>query len=310
MTELSTKLVRAELDASRLARLEEQLRREPNNRKLRILVATARKRLTLHQAHLDDALSGAQTDIIDYRIVNRDDAYPVLSVSDSLSHFQRSITAVYDALENGPKSRARYSAEVAEASKVNFGYSYPGSHGFVLTAKSETSLFGGRLDETAKTIFEYIEISGTNDAIEASRKLGLAAVSELYAWVKTNATWRNAIDLNWKTSQSTQKGRFIESERFLFLEQIFSAAEDREEATFSIIGVLVGLDVETQRFHIAVPNGESIKGNFSERYNALPATVPGNCRAVVTKITRRIPASGKEVVAFELEQLTDTSEPN
>lgn len=304
MTNRHDSLFLAGQDASKIALLESKLADNPENRKLRLQLANAKKRATKSEEYFQSSLQGGSTDVVNYRIEQPTDEYAIAGVAASLLSFQSSVTAVYDAVTNGPKERASYSLATKEKTRLEFGYSYPGSRGFVLTVQNDRDLLGGELDTTVDTLNEYFEISNTDDAIEASRKLGLGAISELFKWVKVNSDWDNSVDLNWTKSNAIVTGRYVTSEKFSFIKDVFAGAEDRNESIINFGGILVGLDVTQRTFHITEPDGESIKGRFSDSYEGEPLTIPARYRAVIREITRRTPATGKTTVIHELLNLT------
>lgn len=304
MTMSGERARRAGYEAARLARLEKALSENPTDRKLLVQVGNAKRRADWAQKFYFESVS-AEIDLVNYRIVHFNDQYGIVSVAESLLGFQGSVTAVFDALQNGPKERANYSASVRSMTKLDFGYSYPGSLGFVLSVPSGQDLFGGQLDQTVDAINDFFDISSASSAIDASRSLGLGAISELYKWVKVNANWGNSIDLNWHHSAGRLSGRYIELDRFKYLEQLFAGAEDRTITERVLSGILVGLDVQTKRFHFVEPDGDSIKGRFSDMYASEPKRIPGQYRATFNQIDNRVPATGKRSVEYELLSLTE-----
>jgi hypothetical protein len=302
MTVSSEKARRAGYEAARLARLERALASAPDDRKLRLQVSAAKKRSDFAQQSFLETIS-IDFDIIDYRIIQVNESYSISSIADSLISFQNVLTAVYDSITSGPKQRANYSADVKDVTRLGFGYSYPGSRGFILTVKNEQDLFGGQLDSTSVAIENFLEIESLNDAIDASRALGLGAVSEVYKWVKTNAAYGNSVDLNWRHSTKGYTGRFVDIEKFRFLERLFAGAEEREARPREIYGFLVGLDVQTRRFHFVQPQGESFKGKLAADFHSDPTEVPGSYVASITEIETRVPATGKLLIEHELVRL-------
>jgi hypothetical protein len=303
MTISSEKSHRAGYESARLSRLERALAENPEDRKLRLQVSAAKRRSDYARNLFVESIS-RDFDVINYRIVHVTDQYSIEGVAESLISFQGAITAVYDALKNGPKERANYNAEVRNTTRLDFGYSYPGSVGFVLTVKSEQDLLGGALDSTSEAIGQFFDIENMNQAIDSSRALGLGAVSALYKWLRSNARNGNSVDLNWRHSVRGYTGRFIDLSRFEFLERMFASVEEHERSPLNVEGFLVGLDVETRRFHFVEPNGASYKGRLSSEFGGEPREVPNRYKATLIKVETRVPATGKFATDFELASLT------
>lgn len=78
-----------------------------------------------------EALS-LEKEVCRYRIIpEMRSSYHLREVTQSLASFQDLFSQIYDAIENKIKSRARISADVAENTAFNIGFTYPGSLGAV-----------------------------------------------------------------------------------------------------------------------------------------------------------------------------------
>lgn len=284
----------------RVARLQRLIAERPDDKKLQIALLGLSKRSEIARTAFYEATDDLSVEVLDYRISQPDDSYPLKSITESLGSFQSAITATFDAVSNGPKSVARYTAHVKAMSSLNFELFYPGSKGFVLSVPSKQDLFGGSFDETAEAFRSYIDISSTDAARDASRSLGLAAVSTLYKWVAINATWGNSIDYDWKARPDKRYGQHIAVEKFSLLRELFDKAEETEQSRVKVRGTLVGLDVAQRRFHVVVPNGESYRGMLHSDFPSNERTVPKSYIAHLLRSTTRTPATGEESENHEL----------
>lgn len=302
MSKLRELMRQASKDAERLERLERALSKAPSTA-VRLQAATAAKRLRRTEDQVQQIAKRFCVDVVRYRIEALDDEYPTNSITDSLSTFQRAVSAVYDARLNGPKLKYSPSAEVAKRSALGFGYSFSGSKGFVLTAENQRDFFQGEMDETIDAIFDFLDITSPDDAIEASRHLGLGAISSLYSWVKSNAKWQLSVDYHWLRSDDLNKGRFIHRDHFWRLKAIFESVKEVENLPFEARGVLVGIDFSNKSFHFSIPGGESIKGKFSDSFSSEAQTVPDTYLAIMTRVATRFPSTGKETIDYYLNEL-------
>jgi hypothetical protein len=259
-----------------------------------IALAGLAKRADLAREAFSELVERTSIEVLDYRIEQRDDSYPLRSITDSLSGFQAAVTATYDSKLNGPKVKARVSQQVSDRSSLNFELFYPGSKGFILSVPSEEDLFGGAFDETVDAVRDYLAISSTDQARDASRQLGLAAVSTLYRWVATNARWGNTIDYEWKARRDRITGERVPYERFAFLEEIFRGAEEVEQLRTKRRGVLVGLDVSKRVFNFAEPDGDAFRGSLNSEFVITEYAVPRTYVADILVTTTRMPATGEE----------------
>lgn len=286
--------------SSRIARLQKLIADRPEDEKLFVALAGLAKRAEMAREALSEYVEQSSIEVVDYRIRHADESYPVKSVAESLSTFQSSITAVYDAITTGPKRRARFASAVQSQTTLNFEFFYPGSKGFILSVPSEMDLFGGVFDRTTDAFNDFLDVSSAHEARDASRYLGLAAVSTLFAWVSANARWGNSVDYEWKARKERVLGRHISVEKFLLLQEVFLSAEDFETQQLVVRGVLVGLDVQQRTFHFSVPDGDSYKGKLHSDYPNGERSVPHMYFATINMVTRMKPATGEEIVNYEL----------
>lgn len=293
--------------SSRIAKLQRLLIARPDDEKLMIALSSLAKRAEMARAALEESMGHDSIDLIDYRVHQIDEKYPVKSISESLGTFQSSVTSIYDAVVNGPKNRARYSSDVIEETALTFESFYPGSKGFILSVPTGKDLFEGNLERTADALSDYLEVASTDSARDAARSLGLAAISTLFRWVQTNAQWENSIDYRWSEGVRKSTGRHIPSERFQLLEEVFRGAEENEQSVVKKSGVLVGLDVAQRKFHFSVPDGESYRGKLHSDYPSGERTVPSRYVAIMIRNLKRVPATGEEKETFELAGLESVS---
>lgn len=303
--EFVEKAKRAASLSSRIARLQRLIAERPDDERLFFALNGLAKRAEAARAAFSEVAEISSIEVLDYRVSHLEKDYPVLSVTESLSDFQSSITALHDAVINGPKAKARYSAEMLAQTTLNLEFFYPGSKGFVLSVPSSTDLFGGSLDRTSDALREFLAVRSTDEARDAARVLGLAAISVLYRWVATNARWGNSIDYEWKARKGKDAGQFVPSDRFFDLQEIIRGAEETAEDVFQVRGVLLGLDVEQRRFHFAVPGGDSIKGRLLDGYDIGEKTIPRLYLAKFMRTVTRVASTGEEREAFTLLNLQD-----
>lgn len=291
--------------SSRIARLQRLIADRPDDERLFIALNGLAKRAELARSAFSEIAENSSIEVLDYRVSHAEKEYPLLSVTQSLSDFQASVTALHDAVTNGPKTKARYSAEMLAQTTLNLEFFYPGSKGFILSVPSGVDLFGGTLDRTSDALRDFLNVKSTNEARDASRVLGLAAVSVLYKWISTNAKWGNAVDYEWKARKGKDSGQYIARDQFYLLEEIIRGAEETEETTIEIRGVLLGLDVDQRKFHFAVPQGDSIKGKLMDGYDIGEKTIPRMYRGKFLRTVTRIASTGEEKESYTLVNLLE-----
>lgn len=272
-----------------------------------VSLLSAQKRAQQSQETLAKYAGHEHIDIVSYRIVRSQNKYPVLAIAESVASFQRAVVGVADALENGPKNRARYSAEIQRSAELEFAYSFQGSTGIVFCVPNERTLLdGGRFDEISSALSSFLSIADEDEARDASRHLGLAAIGQLYDWVDRNAAWENSVDYVWTRSNKEKSGEYIERAKFDELKEVLLSALEPSTDEFSIRGRLVGLDVETRRFHFIDDNDQDISGKLDQAFGQADAVVGANARYVATIIETEVRfATGKVERTYKLTGLAE-----
>lgn len=307
MSDFRLALDQARADAAAVERLNFALESYPNDRKLAVSLLSAQKRAYQSQETLAKYAGHEHIDIVSYRIVRLQNNYPVLAIAESVASFQKAVVGVADALENGPKNRARYSAEIQRLAELEFAYSFPGSTGIVFCIPNERTLLdGGRFDEISKAISNFLSITDEDEARDASRHLGLAAIGQLYDWVDRNAAWENSVDYIWTRSNKEKSGEFIDRAKFQGLKEVLLSALDPSTEELRVRGKLVGLDVETRRFHFIDDNDHDISGKLDQAFAQANAVVGATARYVATIIETEVRfATGKIERTYRLAELAE-----
>lgn len=293
--DISRALTNARKHTAAVQRLEFALRKNPQDPRLSLGLGSARRRARRSQEILEAFAQQQQVDLIRYRLLNSDDFYPIEAVADSVSAFQKSFTGAADFLESGPKAKARYAHEIESRTRLNLAYTYPGSLGMVLAVENERDLFlQSGMDGIVEVFSQFLEVADENSAVDASRRLGSALITQLCKWVDVNAKWENSVDYVVSYARDVQRGEHVPKNKFFDLSDIFHGAKDEEPHTFKLAGMLVGLDTNDRRFHFVVPGGPDYKGSLSEEFGIAPTTVPGRYAAQITEKVTRVVATGKE----------------
>ena len=296
MMDFGLALDRAREDAAVVERYEAALRNEPQDRKLRLGLQAARRKAQQSQATLEQYSHYAQVDLVSYRIERVSDEYPLLSVAESISSFQRAFISLADAMLNGPKDRASYASEIRKSATLNFGYSFPGSQGLVFSIPNERDIFqSGTLDLTVQALHDFLDVKNSDEARDATRHLGLAAVGQLYEWIDTNVSWENNVEYIWTRSDYVKSGEYVSREKFGDVKDILKSAVEPSTIELEVSGVLVGLDVNTRRFHIVTSDDEDISGKLDVDFQQTAALVGqgSRYRARIKETEKRFAATGR-----------------
>src|SRR5215469_13102325 len=136
-------------------------------------------------------------DIFRYSIARDEPEFPVSALADALKSFQSWLTVVFDAIKTKTaKRRARVSADIVALSTLDFGYSYPGSRGFVLTVPNQRLLLiDSDLDQSVIRMFHMLQATSSEEILGYAREVGVAAVNSMYQWVENNSKYALATDI-------------------------------------------------------------------------------------------------------------------
>jgi hypothetical protein len=291
-----------------LEQMEREVARAPQDWGL----ATTAESLRRRQSELEEAFVAVANsdwqDVCNYRIIpphNSD--YPIMAIAKSLQSFQDLVTTIFDAFKTRPKTRARISAEIAAASTLSFGYSYPGSLGFVFTMANERVLIGeSELDKTISAIFEMAKAENPRQLADFVARVGVAGIRSLYAWSRVHHEYGLSVDILWRNQGTVQSRVLMQNQELRHLNEIIEQASDETIEQLTLDGLLVGGDLQTRRFHMSFPDADDVVGQIGEDFSPAPeALVLGRrYRATVVKRTLTKLSTGDEDTHWTLIGLT------
>src|SRR6266568_9250112 len=264
MAELAEIIAQIEQTEEALVRTEREMRSSPEDRSLRLILASLEKRQGDLSIQFEHATAAHGLDVCTYRLFDRFDQRPhVRSFANALRDFQDLITTVYDAIKNGPKERARVGVESVAATSFGFGYTFTGSLGFVLTLPNEQLLFDSMLDDAVETVFKLTESASSAEVAEFAKRLGRAPVHIAYQWASHHAEAGLGADIRWTRASREKRAVFLQPPDNAKLQSAIEATSDMREETFTWVGVLLGGDVKTGAFHMSFEGGEDIRGKMA-----------------------------------------------
>jgi len=207
-------------------------------------------------------------DVCNYRLISEPGAkFSVSSLSKTLGDFQNLFTLLYDSIKNGPKHKAQSSAETAQESSFEFGYTYAGSLGFVFMMPNERLLIGeSNLDLAMTTMFEIAKSKDSESISAFARKLGPAPIRLIYKWANDSLLSGFNVDIRWKRGEQERASSLMQISEFENLTKAIALTSDEEEEHITLFGKLVGGDIVTRTFHMQFESGDDIKGGMEESY--------------------------------------------
>lgn len=286
-----------------LARLQRAIAEAPEHDLLQFDLMSLEKRQRNLQEEFAEVARQEQIDVCDYRIIpETPDSYPIAGIGQSLQRFQELFSIVFDAIKTGPKNRARIGADIAAQSTFNFGYIYAGSLGFSLTIPSERLLL---IETDAERAVDSLVSILQCDSSEALRKLvptvGVASISRAYQFSAVHASYGFNTRIRWFSGRELRHDVVVHAPEYERLKELIDQTGDEEEERTILSGRLVGLDVDTDYFHMTFPEGDDIKGKLADEFQHDDGrTVPGSYKADVIKQTRLHYSTGEIVVTWVL----------
>jgi hypothetical protein len=248
------------------AQLEKAVRDHPESESALLSLESLQKRQEMLARAFTEAADEELLDVCSYRMFGDEDQRPsIAALTRAIGDFQSLITVVYDAIKNGPSERARVSADSAKESAFEFGYSFLGSVGFVMTMPNERLLFGeSNLDRAVNFIFEMAKAKETQQIAAFAKEIGIASIRKIYQWADDHVVYALNAEIKWLRNDQVRGTLFIQTPELEKLKQTIDQTSDKKEEEIIVTGNLVGGDVKTRKFHMTFEDAAEIKGDMSE----------------------------------------------
>ncbi|MBZ9726815.1 hypothetical protein LB554_23005 [Mesorhizobium sp. CO1-1-11] len=289
MSDYSYVADRAKKAHASVSRLEAALQRAPQDRGLQINLASMRRLAEQARSDLNRLAAINHIEVCNYRLSPEfGDGYALEHVASSFLEYQLLFSQIYDAFANGPKSNAVIGAEAKAASTLDFAFSYSGSLGIVLLAKSERDFIEGNLDKPIDALYQIMDVSDVDNVKDIANNLGRAVVKRVHDWSKATVKGGFAADIRWKRSDGVERGQVIARSKLEKIAEIIDRTSDEKTIPISVAGTLVGIDVNAKTFHFVVPDGESYKGKLDDQFSLIAQNrVPAPYVADISMIERQ-----------------------
>ena len=297
-----------------LAQHEKAVAIDPASRALRLSSKSLEKRRRKLEAAFLEAANDLGVDVCSYRLFSNDDKKPTaIAVASSITTFQKMVSIMYDALKNGPKRVQRLAAETIEQTSFDFGYSFSGSLGIVLTMPNERLLADVEttMDEAMRMIFEVIKTNETDKLTEFSRQLGLAPLRATYKWADAHVRNGLGVAISWQRDRDIRMSTTVELSEIDSLRRAIAATSEVDDTTATITGILIGGDLPSKRFHFQPDVGSEIRGTYSDAIRADSGHTLGEryCATVVRSEVVHYSTAEQDVKyhLVSLEEISDKS---
>ena len=283
--------------------LQKNIVKTPNNPSLSSSMMSLTKRYQEVEVEFKKVANNVGSDVLDYRLF-KSESPNITSVTSVVQEFQRLLTIVYDALKNGARNDRHISEESIEKTSLNFGYTYPGSVGVVLTLPNDRLLLmDSDVDEAIKKTFELIDVSDVSQIETFSKALGHGTIKTLDDWTTTHLYYGIEAEIKWSKGNHIEHKKNIQLPELKQLKSFIEKTPIEESSTFEVTGQLVGIDVKNRTFHV-VTNERDYAGKLSENITEEPKVELPKIYVFKIKMLKKVYMS-KESLVYTLLSLMD-----
>lgn len=297
---------------SLIATYEQALAEHPEHAgMLAISISSLQKMMRQLDREFATAVASLGLDVCRYRLIPEDGTAKITSVMKAVSSFQTFVSVVYDAIENGPKERARLAADVVDATSFEFGYSFVGSVGIVLTIPNErllTEEFATKLDESIAVVFEIAKSASPEEIGEYAKRYGHAVVRAFRAWTLSHVEAGFGVDARWSRGEASRAQLAVQYPEFRDMCRSIDETSAETTSEFEAVGELTKVDMDRRRFRLKVEDAEQIEGTFTDAVTEEhSASVPMRYHARVAKTVTAHYALDTDKVYYHLLELRKSS---
>lgn len=259
---------RAKKAFASVARLELALAQNPDDKGIAINLSSMRRVAEQARVELERLAQINCIEVCQYRLVPEPTGeYGLGHVSRSLLEYQNLFTQLYDSFKNGPKLRATFGRDSELESMLDFAYSYSGSLGVILLAKSDRDFFSGNLDRPIEALYQILDINNVAAVRDIAQQRGRAVIKRVHDWSEANARAGFAADIRWTRSDGRRLGQMIDKGRLEHIAGFIEATADTTTSTVHVKGILIAGNIKSRSFLIGDSRGKTFGGHLLEGAN-------------------------------------------
>ncbi len=287
-----------------LAHLEQAVQKNPHSIGLRINSQSAAKRFQELEGEFQRIAAESSIDVCRYRLfgVSHDTKISVLALTDTLREFQKLFSTAYGAIKHGPRSKP-VDADIAKETSLNFGYSFAGSVGVVMTLENRKLLVESSLDAAMQGVFDIAKARTEQEVVKASATLGGPTVRALYNWVTDHLSHNLGVDVQWVRGPVVKGSLTLQVPELKQLATVLQAASEPVDDEVVFDGTVEGCEHRSSlRFHFLTDDGTEIKCPYKAGVISKenPLKSPARYRATFKKKAKKIIATNQDVDASYL----------
>ena len=251
-------------------------------------------------------------DSCSYRMLPEQGRATIKGIASVLGTFVSLFSVVYDSVKtSSPKERGRIGPTTSSETAFEWGYSFSGSLGIVLTLPNQRLLPGfgqSHLDEAFQIIFEMAKAKTSADVRGYAGRLGTASVRAMYNWAHSHAEAGLGVGIEWRREHKVRASFSAPRPELDELQQIINLTS--EETTEKIVqdGELLGADLAPRRFHMKLNGDQEIRGDFTDAITTQHRVLlPKRYKAHITKRSRVYYSTERVDTSYFLAQLEELS---
>lgn len=289
--------------------LESAIEQFPDTNSLVLSLRSVERRREELEAEFRELSHEQFLDVCSYRMFSQEgeQRFTVSALASALADFQSLFSNVYDAIKNGARQRSRTRPEVVAASTFEFGYSFSGSVGFVLTLPNDRLLTNETdLDKAMNTIFEMTKAQESDQVLQFARQLGAAPIRAMYKWVSDHVDSGLGADIGWLREHEVRAALTAQVPELRKVQRAINQTSEESVDEFDVVGELLGADVSTNAFHFKFEEGVEIRGKMEMAIDEEHAVeLPRRYRARIRQVTTVSYSTEEEKTAYYLVSLAE-----
>ncbi len=272
---------------------------------LQAAAASILKRQKELEVEFLDIVNSRGEDVCSYRLLTERPKASLNTLTNSLNTFQKLFSIVYEAIKKGRRDKYSLSAESATTTSFDFGYTFAGSIGVVLTIPNERLiLMDSDLDKTIQMISNMANCVSADDVLEFAQGLGTAPIESMSKWACSHADFAVGARITWHRGSELRSSLLVDLPSFERIRDIIAETSESEEEELVVEGLLVGADISSGSFHIQLSDESDLRGKFSDAISrSHTVELPRRYRARLRKTTVTIFSTNKQHIEYFLLEL-------
>lgn len=262
------------------------------------------------ERRLDAKLRRSQFDLIRLTVRGRDgETCPAGAVARSLLFFQEMITAVFDAICDGPKQHYAPSAINVDLSSMHIAAPLAEAQSVSLSLPNERLLaLRSELDLAIEIVLALFRVRAEEELIRFGEKIGVASIAKLHQWAANSARERLLTSIEWRKTAEDNRVVTISHVEAHALQQLIESTWEEHIESVDLECQLIGLDEARKTFRLQVSETERIEGFLADEFpRGRHWTLNAWLFAGLVKATRVSYATGDATTRWTLRSLASRS---